>query len=75
MSFVNLIVVKDESIFFGKIHYNALPRINLEEFTKEYLDAGFVIIDHNNKTIIDAQDAFPIEKLQFKDFLVYSLTR
>ncbi len=75
MSLVHVIVIKGNSIYFGKIHYNQLPKIKLEEFQKDYLDAGFIVIDHNHKSVLDAQNAFPIQRLNFQDFLVYSLVR
>jgi len=75
MSFVHIIVIKESRIYFGKIHYNELPKIKLEEFNEEYLDAGFIVIDHNHKSVLDSQNAFPIQKLSFKDFIIYSLVR
>lgn len=61
MSFVNVFMVKDDSVFFVRVHYRELknmlkePRKYFSKLKPKYLDAGYVILDLNRKVIFDGQ--------------------
>ena len=68
MSFVHLIIIQKNSVYNLHAHYRTVQRIleqGEEEFTRflpgKYKDAGYIIIDHDKKTIISSQDAFIIK--------------
>ena len=67
MSFVHLIIIQKNSVYNLHAHYRTVQRIieqGSDEFTRflpgKYKDAGYIIIDHDKKTIINCQDAFKI---------------
>jgi len=68
MSNVNLLVIKNENVYFLSIHYRTLINLldnNFNKFfelikRKTYLDSGFVIVDLNKEIIINSQNAFDI---------------
>lgn len=73
MSFVHLFIIKNDKVYNLYLHYRAALRI-LEQGTDEvtrivpgkYKDAGYIIIDHDKKTIISSQDAFTPKKQGFE---------
>ncbi|MBW2973100.1 hypothetical protein KY346_01770 [Candidatus Woesearchaeota archaeon] len=72
MSEVNFIVIKGENLYFAKAHYRKIIEAvkNPEKFKKllksrHYLDAGYLILDFNNQTIINCQTASALPKHKF----------
>jgi hypothetical protein len=68
MSFVHLIIIHKNAVYNLHAHYRTAQRIleqGSDEFTRflpgKYRDAGYIIIDHDKKTIINCQDAFRIQ--------------
>lgn len=61
MSFVNVFLVKDDSLYFVRVHYRELkvlmqkPREYIRKLQPKFLDAGYVILDLNRKVIFDGQ--------------------
>ncbi len=61
MSFVNVFMVKDDSVYFVRVHYRELKKLMqqpsqyLQKLRPKYLDAGYVILDLNRKVIFDGQ--------------------
>lgn len=61
MSFVNVFMVKDDSVFFVRVHYRELknilrePRKYVAKLAPKFLDAGYVILDLNRKIVFDGQ--------------------
>lgn len=81
MSNVNLLIVKEEDVYFSSIHYRTLMHLFEKDFNsffellkrKTYLDAGFVIIDFNNKIIINSQNSFDIYSIKNKIFRIINI--
>ena len=73
MSFVNLIIIKDKNIYFAEKHYReiitAINKDNLKDLTDKetYLDSGYMVIDLNSSTILNAQNAFNLEETKAKE--------
>ncbi len=72
MSEINLIIVKGSDFYYTKMHYREIIKAinNPEEFkkllkNKQYLDAGYLILDFNNQTIINCQNATRLPKHKF----------
>jgi hypothetical protein len=68
MSFVHLIIIQKNTVYNLHAHYRTIQRIleqGAEEFTRflpgKFKDAGYIILDHDKKTIISSQDAFRIQ--------------
>lgn len=63
MSEIHLIIIKGRKICFIREHYRKIRQL-LEKPEKiklknpEYLDAGYILLDLNNKEVISCQDAF-----------------
>ena len=62
MSEIHLIIIKDRKICFIKEHYRKIKQLlenpeSIKLKDSEYLDAGYILLDLNNKEIIDCQDA------------------
>ena len=73
MSFVHLIIIHKNTVYNLHMHYRTAMRIleqGADEFTRflpgKYKDAGYIIIDHDKKAIISAQDAFRPRKNGFE---------
>lgn len=69
MSFVHLIIIKNSVIYNLHAHYRTAKKIleqdngGLTRFLKgKYTDAGYIILDHDKKTIISCQTAFRIQR-------------
>ncbi len=74
MSYVNVIIVRDDCVYFAGMHYRSvksaletgvegiLPLLN-----SRFLDAGYVVLDLNRRVVINGQSAFSISS---KDLLV-----
>ena len=67
MSEIHFIVVKGKNIYFMRRHYRKIKemlecpeKINLKK--GKYLDAGYILLDLNRKTIVNRQDAFALPK-------------
>jgi len=70
MSLVNLFVIKGNRIYFIRKHYRKVQELlkNQKDLSKEdyyYLDAGYLVLDLNNKSIINSQGAFAIPQTEF----------
>ncbi|MEM2916309.1 MAG: hypothetical protein QXT19_03060 [Candidatus Woesearchaeota archaeon] len=73
MSFIYLLIIKNDKVYNPYLHYRAALRI-LEQGADElarivpgkYRDAGYIIIDYDKKTIISSQDAFTPKKKGFE---------
>jgi hypothetical protein len=73
MSFVHLTIIHKNTVYSLHLHYRTALRIleqGADEFTRflpgKYRDAGYIIIDHDKKTIISSQDAFDPRKKGFE---------
>ena len=73
MSNIHLLVIKDRKIEKHFINYkdaiNLLNNKKVKSFLpdQDYLDAGYLIIDHNQKIIIDNQFAFSQNSIKNKE--------
>lgn len=77
MSEINIIIVKGADFYYAQMHYREIIKAisNPEEFKKllknrQYLDAGYLIIDFNNKTIINCQNAASLPKTNFEELKI-----
>lgn len=66
MSEVHFIVVKGKNIYFMRRHYRKIKEmLDYPEKVKlkkgNYLDAGYILLDLNRKTIVNGQDAFALK--------------
>jgi len=65
MSEVHLIIIKNRKIYFITQHYRKIQQIleNKDLFRQKgkYLDAGYILVDFDNKDIINCQDAFALK--------------
>ena len=67
MSYVHLVVAKDDKIYFVNVHYRTAIRL-LEKGLNEalpflqhrFLDAGYIVVDLNKKVVFNGQAAFPV---------------
>ena len=71
MSSVNVVFVKDDCIYFARVHYRKLDSILaqgintiLPALRAKFLDAGYIIVDSNNKTIINGQRGIAVKKVK-----------
>ncbi|MBW2969954.1 hypothetical protein KY319_02405 [Candidatus Woesearchaeota archaeon] len=68
MSYVHLLVVKDDCVYFVYTHYRStislLNNVNrvLPLLQSCFLDSGYLVVDLNRKTVINGQSAFPVGK-------------
>jgi uncharacterized pyridoxamine 5'-phosphate oxidase family protein len=65
MSEVHLVIIKNRKIYFITKHYREIQQI-LENNNKirqkgKYLDAGYIVIDFDNKDIVNCQEAFALK--------------
>jgi len=70
MSIVNLFVIKENKIYFIRKHYRKVQEMlkNQKHLSKEdyyYLDAGYLVLDLDNKSIINSQHAFAVKENEF----------
>ena len=72
MSKVCCIIVQGNNIYFVSKHYREIVEAikNPEKFkellkNKQYLDAGYLVLDFNNQTIINCQNATSLPKHKF----------
>lgn len=70
MSFVTLIIVRNKRLMTTTAHYTFVKKViehgladivPLKTNNNHFLDAGYVILDYDARTIINAQDAFAIQ--------------
>ncbi len=81
MSNVNLLIINNENVYFLSIHYKTLIWLLENDFNKilevlkrkTYLDAGFIVLDNNQKLIINSQNAFDIYSIKQKRFNVVNI--
>lgn len=71
MSNVTILVIKDGHAYFFSCHYRTAQRLLendkiLSRNTKEFLDAGYIVVDVDEKFIINCQDAFELKKKRFE---------
>lgn len=69
MSSVSVIFIKDDSVYFVKVHYRKLSAILaqgvesiLPALNSSFLDAGYIVVDSNRKTIINGQRAVALRR-------------
>ena len=70
MSYVHLVIAKDDNIYFVNVHYRAAMKL-LEKgidsvlplLKPRFLDAGYIMIDLNRQVIVNGQNAFPVNKV------------
>lgn len=70
MSIVNLFVIKENRIYVIRKHYRKILELlknpkNLSKANYYYLDAGYLVLDLNNKTMINSQYAFAVPQTEF----------
>ncbi|MBW3001638.1 hypothetical protein KY338_00590 [Candidatus Woesearchaeota archaeon] len=77
MSEINVILVKGSEFYYAKMHYRELIKAikNTKEFkkllkSKQYLDAGYIVLDFNNNTIINCQNASSLPKTNFEELKI-----
>jgi len=63
--------VKDDCIYFARVHYRKLDSILaqginniLPALKAGFLDAGYIVVDSNNKTIINGQQGIAVKKVK-----------
>ena len=69
MSYVHLVIIKDDCVYFASVHYRTAMKL-LEKgvdtilplLKSRFLDAGYIVIDSNRQVIINGQSAFSISK-------------
>jgi len=70
MSYVHLLIAKDDCVYLVNVHYRTAMRL-LEKgvdsilplLKPKFLDAGYIVIDCNRKTVVNCQTAFPVGKV------------
>lgn len=70
MSFVHLLIIKDDCIYLSSVHYRTAMKL-LEKgvdsilplLKSRFLDAGYIVLDVNRQVIVNGQSAFPINKV------------
>lgn len=72
MSNVNLIIIKDDKMYFISDHFSKIKKLTGRLKSKSFLDAGYIILDYNNNVILNSQSAFDVNGLK-KDFEVYDI--
>lgn len=77
MSEINLVIIKGSDFCCRKLHFREIINVinNPEEFRKllknrQYLDAGYLILDFNSKTIINCQNAVSLPKTNFDELKI-----
>ncbi len=76
MSLVNAIIIKNRKIMFKREHYNKIIKAINNPKPRQFLDAGYIIVDFDSKTIINAQNAFStkdISSKQIKNMAILNL--
>lgn len=76
MSSVCVLFVKDDSVYFTKLHYRNLNSILaqgietiLPALKSSFLDAGYMVVDVNRKEIINGQRAVALKSEKGWDVL------
>ena len=73
MSLVNALIIKNNKINFYRAHYNKIIQIINSPKPNKFIDAGYIIIDFDNKTIINSQNAFSIKDINNKSIKKMSI--
>lgn len=69
MSFVTLIIIRNKQLAVTSAHYTFVKKVvecglvdivPLKTNNHHFLDAGYLLVDYDTKTIINAQDAFAL---------------
>ncbi len=70
MSYVHLLIIKDDCIYLSSVHYRTAMKLlekgaeNILPLLKSrFLDAGYIVLDINRQVIVNGQSAFPIAKV------------
>ena len=69
MSYVHLIIAKDDNLYLVNVHYRTAMKVleNPEKvlplLKSRFLDAGYLVVDLNRQVIVNGQNAFPINKV------------
>lgn len=67
MSYVHILVVKDDCLYPMHLHYRNAISLFEKGFERalpllhhRFLDSGYVVVDLNKKLIVNCQSAFPV---------------
>ena len=66
MSYVHLLIAKDDNIYLVNVHYRTAmkllehPERVLPLLKPRFLDAGYLVVDFDKKIVVNGQDAFVI---------------
>ncbi len=70
MSFVHLIIAKDDNIYLVNLHYRTAMKLLengidsvLPLLKPRFLDAGYLLVDLNRQVVVNGQSAFPVNKV------------
>ena len=64
---MNVFLIKDDSVYFVRVHYRELeqvvhdPKRYLRYLQAKYLDAGYVLVDMNQRRVLDSQGGVQIK--------------
>lgn len=70
MSFVQVVVVKDEQCYVASMHFRAAMKLIqgdlsvLDSLKSKFVDAGYLIVDLNRKLLVNGQGAFAAQMVK-----------
>ena len=66
MSIVNAVIIKNKKIRFVRQHYRDIMKIlnKKKPHARNFIDAGYIIVDLDRKVLLNCQDAFPLTDLK-----------
>lgn len=70
MSFVHILIIKNGRVGYHVLHWRSAKEQLLKLPCSRSLDAGFLVVDADNKNIINSQSSFDVRKL-LKGFDIY----
>jgi len=73
MSIISTLIIKNNKILYHRAHYRKIIQIINNPLPNKFLDAGYIILDFDNKTIINSQNAFKISHLNNKEIKKMSI--
>jgi len=69
MSYVTVLIVKDDRVYVVSMHYKSVRRFIENGFEGvlrllkyRFLDAGYIVLDANKNVIVNGQNAFALGK-------------
>ena len=66
MSIVNAIIIKNNKIMFATEHYRKIIKMLENPKPERFLDAGYIVVDFDAKTILNSQNAFSPKSINNK---------